>query len=299
MTSATLRRGNSRARPKKKARAKKPPLFSRLIGKLPLPFDTLQHFAGYGVVALGLALAATAATLLGVPQMIGLAAADMAGRAGFTLERIELTGVDRVERKAVYAIAAEHNGAPMPLVDLTAIRRDVMALGWIGEARVSLRLPNTLLIDVIERKPAAIWQNAGALTLIDGEGVALEPVALDAMPDLPLVIGPDANKQVPGLARLVESAPALKPMLAGASWVGKRRWDLRFQSGETLALPEGEREATTALTKFAALDQRERLLGRGFKRFDMRVAGKFYVRLPEGGRRIDDLEGEGNGATAL
>ncbi len=60
--------------------------------------------------------------------------------------------------------------------------------------------------------------------------------------------------------------------------VGGRRWDVHFQSGETLALPEGEGEAQAALAKFARMDQTASLLGRGFLRFDMRVPGKIYAR---------------------
>ena len=76
------------------------------------------------------------------------------------------------------------------------------------------------------------------------------------------------------------AVPTLKPQLASAVWVGGRRWDINFQSGETLALPEGESEAKTALLKFARLDKQTGLLGRGIVRFDMRVPGKMIARLP-------------------
>src|SRR3546814_7391247 len=85
------------------------------------------------------------------------------------------------------------------------------------------------------------------------------------MPDLPLVVGPNANQQTAELNALMEAAPALKPMLAGATWVGNRRWDLRFQTGETLSLPEGKEEASTALVNFARMDGVNRLLGRGIR----------------------------------
>jgi cell division protein FtsQ len=76
------------------------------------------------------------------------------------------------------------------------------------------------------------------------------------------------------------AVPTLKPQLASATWVGGRRWDLSFQSGETVALPEGDGAAKTALTKFARLDKSSGLLGRGIVRFDLRVPGKMIVRLP-------------------
>jgi cell division protein FtsQ len=78
----------------------------------------------------------------------------------------------------------------------------------------------------------------------------------------------------------MDSVPTLKPQLASATWVGGRRWDLNFQSGETVALPEGESDASKALVKFAKLDKSTGLLGRGVVRFDLRVPGKMVVRLP-------------------
>ena len=70
--------------------------------------------------------------------------------------------------------------------------------------------------------------------------------------------------------------------MASASWVGRRRWDLNFQSGETVALPEGEAAAQAALTKFARVDKESGLLGRHYIRFDLRVPGRMTVRLPHG-----------------
>jgi cell division protein FtsQ len=78
-------------------------------------------------------------------------------------------------------------------------------------------------------------------------------------------------------------------MFAGATWVGTRRWDVRFQSGETLALPEGDAAAKAAYAKFDRMDQAARLLGQGFVHFDMRIPGKFVVRVSkEPGHEVTD-----------
>jgi cell division protein FtsQ len=190
--------------------------------------------------------------------------------------------VDAVVTDELHRAAAEADAdkAPEALVDVDGIRRRLLAYGWVKDARVSRRLPDTLVIDVVERKPAALWQNQGQLALIDGEGVVLDRVPVDRMPDLPLLIGPGANGQEQQLTRLMASVPTLKPQLASATWVGGRRWDLNFQSGETVALPEGEQAATAALVKFAHADKQSGLLGRGIVRFDLRVPGQMTVRLP-------------------
>ena len=285
MNNTKIRRGQpGKARPRvtgrRKAPVKRKSLFASAAALLPFPLETVQKAVGYGAVALGIGVIAVGVTFLGLPQMAGVAAAEMAGRAGFEVKRIEVTSIDRMERMTVYAIATDQQSMAMPLVDLDDVRGRLMAQPWIAEARVSRRLPDTLLVDIVERKPAAVWQNQQQLSLIDGNGVVLEPVSADAMPNLPLVIGPQANLQTAPLKTLLGAAPALGPMVAGATWVGNRRWDLRFQSGETLALPEGEQDARVALVKFARIDGTERLLGRGFVRFDMRIPGKFVVKVP-------------------
>ena len=180
----------------------------------------------------------------------------------------------------------------MAAVDLENVRHDLMRYGWIKDARVSRRLPDTLVVDIVERTPAAIWQHNNRLSLIDAKGVVLEPVSVATMPDLPLVIGPYANRRAQDLDRLLAEASSLKELLAGATWVGNRRWDLRFRSGETLSLPEGEVEAKAALAKFAHMDGANRLLGRGILRFDMRDPTRFVLRLPHEGQvapaKLDD-----------
>ena len=56
--------------------------------------------------------------------------------------------------------------------------------------------------------------------------------------------------------------------------------DLNFQSGEIVALPEGDISAQRALERFAKLDRSTGLLGRGIVRFDLRLPDKMIVRLP-------------------
>ena len=47
-----------------------------------------------------------------------------------------------------------------------------------------------------------------------------------------------------------------------------------------LALPEGEREAASALVSFARLDGQNRLLGGRVATFDMRTPERIYIRIP-------------------
>ncbi len=243
----------------------------------------------------GLAVTAVIAALLvfRVPQLIGTTLSQGVGQAGFTMSRVEIRGARRVSRLEVYNIAFDQASTAMPSVDLAATRERLLRFGWVKEARVSRRLPDTLVIDIVERQPVAIWQNNRELSLIDADGVVLEPVRIEAMPDLMRVMGTGANRNLGALNALLEAAPHLRPQIDNAAWVGGRRWDLHFQTGETLSLPEGDEPARRAVTRFAGMDQQTQLLGRGFVRFDMRDPRRMVVRVSrEPGSSIPTLSAE-------
>lgn len=288
MTAAHVRRGAAaRAKPRKGAKVTVP---KKIAKRLPVDQARANKLAGLVFGAFMLAIALVVVVALDIPAKAERAAAAAVGHAGFTVSGYQIVGLAHMSRAPIDAVvtdelrrAADEAGtdkAPQALVDTGAIRRRLLQFGWVKDARILRRLPDTLVIDIVERKPAALWQNQGELALIDSEGVVLDHVPVDKMPDLPLLIGPGANGQEQELARLLADVPTLKPQLASATWVGGRRWDLNFQSGETVALPEGEEAARTALVKFARLDKQTALLGRGLVRFDLRVPGKMIVRLP-------------------
>lgn len=292
MTAARIARGGGArvARPRAKQsgrgtnvrRAKQPGLLEQ-AGIAPATVRRAMLWILVGLIA---AAAVAAVAAFRVPQRVGLAMAEAVGDAGFTVRSYEIRGVERMDRRRVDAVVASELSKAMPLVDLAALRQRLLAFGWVGDARVSRRLPDTLVIDIVERRPAAIWQNEQRLMLIDASGVVLDHVRIDAQPVLPRLIGQDANRQIGSLGRILAASGHLRPQVDHASWIGGRRWDVAFQSGELLALPEGEEAAAAAIAEFARRDQQAQLLGRGFVRFDMRVPGRMTVRVsrePGGG----------------
>ncbi|MCL6728930.1 cell division protein FtsQ/DivIB [Sphingomonas hankyongi] len=288
MSASHVRRGGgARNKTRKPAKVTVP---KNIAKKLPVDQARANKLAGLTFAAFMLAIGVVVLVALDVPAKAERSAAAAVGRAGFIVNGYQIVGINRMDRRLVDEVvtdelrrAAETTGkskAPQPLVNVSAIRDRLLQFGWVSDARVSRRLPDTLVIDIVERTPAALWQNQGQLALIDGEGVVLDRVPISKMPDLPLLIGPGANAHSQELDQLMAGVPTLKPQLASATWVGRRRWDLNFQSGETIALPEGNQAAGAALQKFAKMDRSTGLLGRGILRFDLRIPGKMIARLP-------------------
>lgn len=289
VTTRNGRGASARARP---AARRRPPAKTAggFLPRIPLPEGLVGRIKNWtlGLIVTGGVIGGLIA--MGIPRMTGLAAAHGLGDMGFVVHNIQLTGLRQVDRDTVYRIVSEAHGQDMPLVDLAQLRAELLQLGWIEDARVSRRLPDTLAIDLVERVPSAVLQRNQQLYLIDGEGHILSAVDPHTMPvSLPLVIGDGVESHIGALHTLIASQAPLKQLIEGATWIGQRRWDLRFQSGETLSLPEGEAAATQALATFAKKDQEARLLGQGYVRIDMRDPARMVVRTSrDPGTRITD-----------
>ncbi|MFN2098571.1 cell division protein FtsQ/DivIB [Altererythrobacter sp. MF3-039] len=275
---AAAARGRSQTR--RKAKAKTSSVLDSAIALLPFTEEQIQRIFLAIILGGAVALAWFVASLAGVPAMAQQQIAHLASDAGFEVRRVRVTGVDRMNELKVYERALAERDRPMPLVDLEALRSEMLALSWVSDARVSRQLPDTLAIDIVERVPHAALEKPGRFVLIDIDGNELETIKPEAAKTMLMLSGPGAARQARGLAKLLDAAPALEPQVAAAEWVGNRRWNLTFKTGQMLALPHGEDIAATALVSFARLDGTNRLLGGKVATFDMRVPERIYMRIP-------------------
>jgi len=270
----------SRADTARKAKAKTGSAVGGALALLPFTEEQLHKVFLAIILGGAVALAWFVASLAGVPALAQAQVAAVAADAGFEVRRVQVTGVERMNELKVYERVLAERDRPMPLVDLDAIRGDLLALSWVEDARVSRQLPETLVVDVVERTPRAALKKPGRLVLIDGTGHELEPITEANARGMLKVAGPGAARQIDDLDALLDAAPALKPQVAEAEWVGNRRWNLTFKTGQVLALPHGDDASAGALVSFARLDGVNRLLGGKVAAFDMRAPDRIYMRIP-------------------
>jgi cell division protein FtsQ len=274
-------RAQSRAVVARKARGQASGILDRIMGLLPFTEEQWSRIWLAMIIGGGVGIAFVIASLAGLPALAHQQVAIIAADAGFEVRHVRVTGTQRMDEQQVYARALATRNQAMPDVDIARLREELRALPWVKDARVSIQLPHTLAIDIVERTPHAVLEKPDRLMLIDASGVELEPIAADRAKGMLRLAGPGAAKQARALETLLAAAPALAPKVEAAEWVGNRRWNLTFSTGQLLALPEGEVEAATALVKFARLDGKNRLLGGKVLAFDMRTPPRLYMRLPE------------------
>lgn len=290
-------KAQSRAVTARKARGSATGVIDRIMGALPFTEHQWSRIWLAMIIGGGVGIAFIIASLAGVPALAQAQVAAMAADAGFEVRHVRVTGTTRMDEQQVYARALAIRDQAMPDVDLEALRAELRSLPWVKDARVSIQLPHTLAIDIVEREPHAVLERPDRLMLIDATGVELEPVSPDKVKGMLRLAGSGAGQQARGLESLLSAAPALAAKVEAAEWVGNRRWNLTFRTGQLLALPEGEVAATTALVKFARLDGKNRLLGGKVVAFDMRSPPRLYMRIPEAAIGPDAVAGNDAGET--
>ena len=274
-------KAESRSLTARKARGSASGVVDKAMGVLPFTEEQWSRIWLGAIVGAAIGLALVIASFAGIPALVHAQVAKVAGDAGFAVRNVRVTGTSRMDEQQVYARALAQRNQAMPDVDIARLREELRTIPWVKDARVSIQLPHTLAIDIVERTPHAVLEKPDRLVLIDASGVELELVGADKAKGLLRLAGPGAGRQAQALETLLAAAPALAPKVEAAEWVGNRRWNLTFTTGQLLALPEGEVEAATALVKFARLDGKNRLLGGKVLAFDMRTPPRLYLRLPE------------------
>ena len=273
----------------RKAQARTGSVLDHAMALLPISDAGLHRIFLAIILGGAVALAWLVASLAGVPAMAAAQVASVARQAGFEVRRVEVRGTKHLNELKIYErVLAERNRA-MPEVDVKALRADLMELSWVQDARVSRQLPDTLVVDIIERKARAVLRVPGGLgadgkpashfVLIDAGGKVLDPVSAAQAHRRLILSGEGVEGQVAAVGALLDVSPALKAQVAEADWIGNRRWNLIFKTGQVLELPEGD-AAPGALVGFARLDGTNRLLGGKATAFDMRAADRIYIRVP-------------------
>ena len=256
----------------------------------------LRPALGYGGAAAGLALVAGGIAWAwtsgrAADEWDGLRAAAMeaSARAGLVVAEVYVAGRGETARDDLIAALEVTLGAPILAFDGEAARRRIEALGWVREATVERRFPNTLFLRIAEREPLALWQRDGRLVIVDRDGVVIDGAAPESFAGLPVIVGDDAPRYAARLLTVLATEPSLRVRVEAAVRVGGRRWNLRFDNGIDVELPE--QGLAEAWRRLAAFERRHGLLSRDITAIDLRLPDRVVVR-PAGAFGVSDAAGE-------
>jgi cell division protein FtsQ len=204
----------------------------------------------------------------------------LTGSLGLVVSDIEVEGRATTDTATILAALDAHAGTPILAISPARAKEQLEALPWVRSAAIERRLPGTIYVRLVERKPLAVWQHDSKLELIDRDGTVIPVTDLSRFANLPTVVGGDAARR--GAAELIDllaSEPDLAARVTAAVLVGDRRWNLRIDGAIDVMLPEDD--PAGAWARLAALERTSRLLQRDVQMVDMRLPDRLVMRVSD------------------
>jgi cell division protein FtsQ len=199
------------------------------------------------------------------------------GLLGFTVADITVEGRETTDRETILAALGAGPGTPILAVNPTRAKEQLGALPWVRTAVIERRLPHTLYVRLVERKPLALWQHGGKLDLVDREGSVIPVAQLDQFAKLPMVVGEGAASHAAELIEMLGSDPDLAARVTAAVRVGDRRWNLRIDNAIDVLLPADE--PASAWSQLARLERSSGILKRDVQTIDLRLPDRLVLRI--------------------
>lgn len=203
-------------------------------------------------------------------------------QAQFAIKDIVVEGRDQTSSESVISAlgSSAADGAPILAFDPRAAQARIAKLPWVATATVERRLPNTILVHIIERVPLARWQHDNKTVVIDAEGTPLPDAKPEQFATLPLVVGSDAPAETQNLLAALENYAAVQQVMTAAVRVGERRWDLHLEPNIIARLPE--KDVDGALKRLSDLITDKKILERNVAAIDLRLPDRLVIEPANG-----------------
>ncbi len=201
----------------------------------------------------------------------------MTASGGFHISNLTIEGREKTSKEEVLAALGVTVGDSIFEASLPDIQKRIEAISTVKQASVERMLPDTLHVRIVERSPVAVWQHDGTLSPIDEEGVVLEQEDANDYLQLLVVVGKGAPEHTTELLELLATERSLADEVVAAVYVGERRWNLRFDSGVNVMLPEEETGA--AWKRLAEMQREQGILQKSVQSIDMRLFERIFIKL--------------------
>lgn len=181
----------------------------------------------------------------------------------FNLQQIVIEGNSLVSKQDLLALANVGPGTNMFQVPTSAVKKNILLHPLIEQVEVSSRFPSTLVIKVVERRPAAMIPVQNGFVVVDAQGLFLQRSDTWPKDRLPIISGVqlpsnlNLGQQIPnpGLLegiKLLRSLPVDLQPLIGELYCGNRDKLIMYtKDGLEIRLGLSERAAE----KFSVLQQ--------------------------------------------
>lgn len=237
----------------------------------------LVHSRRFRISVLGLMLAGGCAFLFyeGRDDRQSLIAA-LSAKAGFEASSLVVNGAHNLDMDIIKQKLATQLGNSLFDFDVGEARQHVLSNPWVEQARVRKVYPDTVVIDLVEREPVALWKADGVVNIISADGTVIAEAGLQHM-RLPQVVGKGANDTASEFLSYISRFSSITSRAKAYVRVADRRWNIHLDNGPKIMLPEHDWQA--ALAELEELNVRKQLFERDIVQVDMRLSDRLVLKM--------------------
>jgi cell division protein FtsQ len=214
---------------------------------------------------------------------------QLVAEAGFGISEIHLTGNSRVPPETILAALGMQPGGSIFAADLPAARARIMALDWIASVDVSRRYPGAITVNVVEKRPFALWQSPDDIAVVERSGKVITTQNVQNFSRLPKLVGAGAPEAAAEIIEAVMAHRAVDSRIAAYEYVSQRRWNLILSNGVVVELPENAWRKELDTLEHLIVDNG--ILERDVTEIDLRSPNQYFFVL-RGGEKKDVQRGK-------
>jgi cell division protein FtsQ len=275
-------------------RGKDAGLLARLRGRLSL-FVRRPVMAMCGVLAILVLLGALFASgIIGrTYHAIGRGIDTLTADAGFGISEIHISGNRRTPYSQVLEVLAMKPGQSIFSADLWQARGRLARLDWIASAEIHRRYPDAIFVNLVEKRPFALWQapqnsSGGAkdealIWVVERNGGLITTHEVEKFRRLPKLVGAGAPGAAADLVDAVATHRAIAARIALYTRQSERRWNLILDDGVVVKLPESGWQKELDALEHLIIDGG--ILERDVTEIDLRSPTHYFFLLKNGEKK--------------
>jgi len=149
-----------------------------------------------------------------------------------SVRTVNVEGNAYADPEVVASVVDDLMGEPILTADLHRAEVVLRAVPWVEDARVTMRLPSTVTIEIVERRPEAYYRGVdGFNRVLDHEGRVLDVIEGDPV-DYPLIAGTGPS--------ISAGQTVDQPFLGAVQLIDSLTVDLRTRLESAAVTPEGD-----------------------------------------------------------
>ena len=168
-----------------------------------------------------------------------------------SINRIVVKGAQGSLEKEIIMLIEKAATEEFSALKARSLREKIRKIKKVEKAVVKFSTDGSVIVNVVERKEAAVFLNNSSYEVLDRNGVILS-VSNDyeGLSSFPLIVGKSGSKNIPGLLSLVNEIGSNELEVLYYEWVGERRWDIHMKNNLVFKLPEHNLSRAIELMRF-------------------------------------------------